>query len=79
MGLDIWFSEDIRNALLAADEASGRTAIYCPDGPALQAYRAGYRAALVTVALAFGISPAVIICPSVEAGALVPISGRQNA
>ena len=26
MGLDIWFAEDIRNALLAANEASAATA-----------------------------------------------------
>jgi len=61
MGLDIWFSEDIRNALLAADEASSSTAAYCPDGPTLRAYLEGYRAALTTVALAFGLAPSVII------------------
>jgi len=55
MALDIFFSEDIRNALLAADEASSSTAAYCLDGPVLWAYLEGYRAALTTVALAFGI------------------------
>ena len=60
MGLDIFFSDDIRNALLAADEASASTAAYCPDGPTLRAYRAGYWAALSTVALAFGIAPSII-------------------
>jgi hypothetical protein len=30
MALDVYFSEDIRNALLAADEASASAAAYCP-------------------------------------------------
>jgi hypothetical protein len=96
MGLDIWFSEDIRNALLAANEASSSTAEVATDQDArtldliaeklreelpegtsqvlldalhaaavgnvdtLKHYRQGYRAALVTLALAFGLSPAII-------------------
>jgi hypothetical protein len=71
MGLDIFFDEDIRNALLAADEASSSTAKVCAtvgrDGRDesstrlyLRAYLEGYRAALTTVALAFGLSPAII-------------------
>ena len=110
MALDIWFAEDIRNALLAANEASAQTAAViagigavsfcCPycgsetveierstpengsirfrlrcgecgerfirrtaDDPtellamSLRAYQEGYKAALTTLALAFGISP----------------------
>jgi hypothetical protein len=67
MGLDIWFSEDIRNALLAADEASASTAalvadLRLPDADVayLRAYREGYKAALCTVALAFGLAPQAI-------------------
>ncbi len=64
MGLDIFFPEDIRNALLAADEASSSTAGVCAavgrDPVTLRAYLEGYRAALTTVALAFGLSPAII-------------------
>ena len=94
MGLDIWFAEDIRNALLAANEASAATAAVMaevgggpstprparddagsvPSPPAgqavtdstelltvsLRAYREGYKAALATVALAFGIAPQAI-------------------
>jgi hypothetical protein len=80
MGLDIWFAEDIRNALLAANEASAATAAVIAEigvspstssGQAmndstdlltvsLHAYRAGYKAALATVALAFGIAPQAI-------------------
>jgi hypothetical protein len=96
MGLDIWFSEDIRNAILAANEASSATAEAATSQDArtldliaeklreelsegtsrvlldalhvaavgsvdtLKHYRRGYRAALVTLALAFGLSPAII-------------------
>lgn len=81
MGLDIWFAEDIRNALLAANEASAATAAVitevagnpqaCPSPAALpdstdllavslRAYREGYKAALATIALAFGIAPQTI-------------------
>lgn len=65
MGLDIWFREDILHALQAADQASATTAAaleYALGGAEgagdpryLRAYREGYRAALVTVAVAFGI------------------------
>jgi hypothetical protein len=64
MGLDIWFREDVRNALLAADEASSSTARVCAaaggDQVTLRAYLEGYRAALTTMALAFGLSPEII-------------------
>jgi hypothetical protein len=64
MGLDIFFAEDIRNALMAADEASSSTARVCAavggNQVTLRAYLEGYRAALTTVALAFGLSPAMI-------------------
>jgi len=96
MGLDIFFLEDIRNAILAANEASSATAEAAtsqdtqtldliaerlrgelPEGTsrvlldalhaaavgnvnALKHYRRGYRAALITLALAFGLSPAII-------------------
>ena len=96
MGLDIFFAEDIRNALLAANEASSGTAgaatsqdartldliaeklreelpedtsqvllaalhaAAVGNVDALKHYRRGYRAALVTLALAFGLSPAII-------------------
>lgn len=96
MSLDIFFIADIRNALLAANEASSATAeaakgqsIHTLDLIAqelrerlpedtsrvlldtlhvaavgnvdtLKHYRQGYRAALVTLALAFGLSPAIV-------------------
>lgn len=59
--MDIWFSEDIRNALLAASESSAATAAVAAqttsDISLLWAYRDGFEAALVTIALAFGLAP----------------------
>ena len=95
MGLDIWFAEDIRNALVAANEASSATAAVVTSQDtrtldliakklrkelseddqtlldalhiaaignvdAIRHYRQGYKAALTTIALAFGLSPSVI-------------------
>jgi len=65
MGLDIWFKEDIANALIAADEAASATAAALSevtnDPERLRTYREGYRAALTTLALAFGISPLAVM------------------
>ena len=61
MGLDIWFREDITNALRAADVASSTTIAAVEDSDVqgdvryLRAYREGWRAALATIALAFGL------------------------
>ncbi|MDY7039657.1 MAG: hypothetical protein SVX38_02205 [Chloroflexota bacterium] len=67
MGLDIWFREDVARAILAAEQASATTAAameralsgvegaVAGDPQYLQAYREGYKAALVTVATAFGL------------------------
>ncbi len=58
MGLEMWFQEDIENAILAAEEASASTASQFGGNPErVAAFREGYRAALVTIALAFGIRP----------------------
>ena len=67
MGLEVYYPTDIRNALLAAEQASS-TALMAANGQAplrvgqnnefAEGYREGYRAALTTIALAFGlISP----------------------
>jgi len=58
MGLDLWFREDIENALRAAEVASAATvAVLGETGSpeVVRAYRQGYRAALAVVAQAFGI------------------------
>ena len=60
MGLDIWFREDITNALKAAEQASSTTAAaiesVVSDPSYLRAYRQGYKAALITIAMSFGIA-----------------------
>ena len=48
MGLEVFYKRDVINALLAAEQA---TAAAGADGRYLE----GYRAALTTVALAFGL------------------------
>ena len=59
MSLDIWSQDDIRNVILSANMTNGDLPVRAvgngeePRDPA--AYRAGYEAALVTVATAFGI------------------------
>lgn len=56
MSLEVFFPNDIRNALLAAEHAS-TTALQAGDADVhAEGYRAGYRAALVTLALAFGVA-----------------------
>jgi hypothetical protein len=60
--MSIFCLEDIRNAIRAANEASSATAEAAMEGDAdgLKYWRRGYRAALITLALAFGLSPAII-------------------
>ncbi len=59
MGLSVYYPQDIRNALLAAEQSASAAlrAIGAEDDPFANGYRAGYRAALVTIALAFGLAP----------------------
>ncbi len=63
MSLDIWFREDIRHILMAAERASevalAQGEECAADTATLRAYRRGYRAALSAVALACGLAP----CP----------------
>lgn len=73
MGLGIWFSEDIRNAILAADKAAITTTkcfaeamtrnqeIHPVETVAeIRGFGKGYKAALDTIAVAFGIAPQAI-------------------
>jgi len=59
MGLEVYYPQDIRNVLLAAEQASNSalTAAKEKNDEFAQGYQAGYRAALTTVALAFGLIP----------------------
>lgn len=61
MGIEMWFREDIKHILQAAEHASAlslaQAAESARDVAGLRAYRRGYRAALSTVALACGLRP----------------------
>ena len=59
MALEVWYRPDIQNALRAAEHAgemSLRAVAHVPDAFAT-GYQTGYRAALTTLALAFGLLP----------------------
>jgi hypothetical protein len=57
MGLEVYYPQDIRNALLAAEQGANATAeaTGSTSDPFTAGYMAGYRAALTTLALAFGL------------------------
>jgi len=57
MGMQIWFREDIANAIRAAGAASLGTcdALQPAPGECGEGYRAGIRAALLGLATAFGL------------------------
>jgi hypothetical protein len=54
----VYYPTDIRNALLAAEQAVGATADASgnKDDPFTAGFLTGYRAALTTLALAFGLA-----------------------
>jgi hypothetical protein len=68
MSLDIWFREDIKNIILAAEQANAQALQAglgstdpelhraCPECKR-RIYHQGFRAALSTLALAFGLAP----------------------
>ena len=58
MPLEIWFSRDVHQVLLAAAEANDEalgSGLIGPDPKRVRAYHQGFRAALSTVALALGL------------------------
>jgi len=59
MGLEVYYPTDILNALLAAEQATNAAtqATGDQDNPFAAGYSVGYRAALATMALAFGLEP----------------------
>jgi hypothetical protein len=65
MGLAVFYPENIANALLAAEQAANATAKATGDqnDPFSAGYLTGYRAALTTLAVAFGLVPQ----PSIQA------------
>jgi len=60
MGLNIWFKEDIANALLAAEEAC-RTTVSALGASSdyTRGYEEGFMAAIATLATAFGVKSRV--------------------
>lgn len=60
-GLQVFYPSDIRNALLAAEQASGSAlvATRAEGDEFARGYRSGYRSALATIALAFGLGPSL--------------------
>ena len=50
----MWFKDDVRNILAGIELSSAQLAAFCPDYDT-EAYRAGFRAALLAVAASFGL------------------------
>lgn len=63
MSADVYFKRDIANALLATYQSARETtcAIGSDDTALVAMYHAGYRSAISTLALFFGISPALVL------------------
>ena len=63
MSADVWFTRDIANALLATYQSARETtyAIGGDDTVRTVSFHAGYRSAISTMALFFGISPALVL------------------
>ena len=60
MRRQVWSVEELRDILLAANEASGLSVAViagASEREAVTAYRQGFKAALVAVAIAVGLSP----------------------
>ncbi|MFZ5915676.1 MAG: hypothetical protein ACOYZ7_01930 [Chloroflexota bacterium] len=57
MGLEVYYPQDIRNALLAAEQSSGAALLAAMEEKSefARGYQEGYRSALTTIALAFGL------------------------
>lgn len=57
MTLEVYYPQDILRALLAAEQATGAALqVAMDEDPYIAGYLVGYRAALVTIALAFGLA-----------------------
>ena len=58
MALEVWYAEDILNALRAAEQAANAAAAATgrQDEAFAAGFLTGYRAALTTLALAFGLA-----------------------
>lgn len=61
--MDVWVKRDIANALMATYQAARETsfAVGSRDGTRAAIFHAGYRSAISTMALFFGIAPALVL------------------
>lgn len=61
MKRQVWSIDEIRDILIASNQVSGMTASMVSNDPQdvarVQAYRQGFKAALVAVGLALGLTP----------------------
>ena len=55
MTLSVHYSQDIQNAILAAEQAMSSAILTSRGGDYSLGFEAGYRSALTTMALAFGL------------------------
>ncbi len=80
MSADVWLKRDIANALMAAYQAARETscAIGGADPVRTASFHAGYRSALSTVALFFGIAPGLVIPESASGYGLEHDSGQRR-
>lgn len=75
MGLEVYFREDIVKALLAAEQATGEAMRASGGGDGYgEGYWDGYRAALTTLALAFGL----VRVGGMRATAWLPVESRRD-
>jgi len=76
----VWGAEEIYDILVATNEASGMSVAALErrgedDVEALRAYRQGFQAALVAVAIALGLSPLTTTFRTEEQ---IPVLGRRT-
>jgi hypothetical protein len=77
MGLDIWYKDDIRNVLMGIGVASAHVSERYTDSD-IEAYRAGFQAALAAIALGLGIRPSEVVVRTVavKKREVLPAPGR---
>jgi hypothetical protein len=72
-GLDVWFKEDIQNALKAVDSANAEL-FKVINTPEMRLYRQGYEAAIRAVAEAFGIRHESPACRHEETPIIIDVT-----
>jgi len=80
MGLEVYYPADIRNALPAAEQAVNATADAAgnQDDPFTAGFLSGYRAALATLALAFGLVAQLETSPAGRESAFLAVASPSR-